>query len=106
MKLWILLGFILLLIFIVLTDKFRKEKTAEYKNDERWQQVRVAANSVVMKFYNLLVGVVCLGFFAVDIFVTKLVSIPLENILLYASFILMLRYPIEYFALLFFDREM
>lgn len=46
-----ILTFLLIAIaFILLADHFDKKKTAEYKNDERWQAVKLKANNVILKF--------------------------------------------------------
>lgn len=108
MKLVILLGLVLIGSFIYVTNQFKETKKVAYKNDERWQQIRLKADKVVLSYINLVVGLVCVGFFVADFVLDQgtSVTIAIIHALFIAFFVLALRYPVEYCALRYFDQKM
>ncbi|MBX8935336.1 hypothetical protein [Enterococcus gilvus] len=107
MSRWIaLIGLLIMFIFVLLSDSFSKRKEAEYKNDERWQQIKLKASGIVLKFFNVIVGINCLAFVFAALFVAPSASISLVMVFRYAFYILALRYPFEYFALRYYDNKL
>lgn len=107
MRRMVILGLLLFAgIFMFLTDCFVKKKKSEYKNDERWQQIKLKVNSIVLKYFNILAGAICIGMIYFDAFVLSAPVISVVRVLYYAFLLVMLRYPVEYFALRYYDGKL
>ncbi|MBO0450630.1 MULTISPECIES: hypothetical protein [Enterococcus] len=105
-KLLILLGLLILFLFILLKDSYSKKREVEYKNDERWQQIKLKSSVIVLKFYDMIIVLNCLAFFFTDLFNNHFASITLVKAFLYAFYIMLVRYPVEYFALRYYDQRL
>lgn len=107
MRRMVILGLLLIIgAFILLTNNFNDKKKAEYKNDERWQLIKLKVNSVILKYFNVIIGIVGLGFIFFDAFILNSPTIPIANALKYVFYLLLLRYPVEYFALRYYDGKL
>lgn len=99
----ILVYLIIALVFVFLSSGFKDKKEKEYKNDERWQLVKQKASKITLKYFDLLLVLICLGAFYYDLWDSQSI-ITLKRVFQYGFYIIMLRNPIEYFAFRYYDR--
>lgn len=97
---------VILVVFIQLAYSFNKKKEQEYKNDERWQQVKLKVNRIVLLFFNLIVCLVTFGFIYFKVIGDSSATITYMSVFQYAFNILLIRYPVEYFALRYYDDKL
>lgn len=97
---------ILLLIFIFLNTSFKDGMTKKYKNDERWQLIKLKSAEIVLKSLGILSIFVCSGYIYFTIIDSSNQIISLQNAFRIAFYAVTLRYPVEYFSLRYYDKAL
>ncbi|MDU5336992.1 hypothetical protein [Enterococcus sp.] len=91
--------------FLIAADSFEKKKKVEYKNDERWKEIVRKSKNKVMRYFNFISLVACLLSLVFQIFDNLSFKVELVDVLQVIFIILLFRYPVEYFSLKYFDKN-
>ena len=94
----------ILAIFMYLTERFKKQKKVEYKNDERWQVIRLKANQMILRYFYILGIVICISLATVLVLNLK-TEISLTTVVQVLFYGYLFQNPIEYYSLKYFDQE-
>ena len=89
-----------------LNTRYKSKMVELYKNDERWQLVRIKSADILLKFYDLIATIVSCGAIYFILFGTSTQTITLEHAFNYALYLMMLKYPVEYFSLRYYDKTL
>lgn len=96
----VLLGF---LQFRSMTLEEKKKK--EYKEDERWQLIQAKSYQIVTFYYDMLIGLFII-FYMVTMFTEFRFSLTGDNLFSIVGFVFIIRYPIKYLAIRYFDKRL
>lgn len=99
------LGLLTLLAFCLLVDAFKRQKDEEHGDTFQWQNVKIKTNSIILTFYQVIFSLIAVACILTDLFIGKDVLVSLDKMLWYSFFFLLLRYPLEYFALRFYENK-
>ncbi|WP_159721238.1 hypothetical protein [Enterococcus sp. CSURQ0835] len=99
------LGLLMLLTFRLLVDAYKRQKDEEHGDTFQWQSVKIKTNSIILTFYQAIFSLIAVACILTDLFIGKGVLISLDKTLWYSFFFLLFRYPLEYFALRFYEHK-
>lgn len=83
---------------------FQNSKTDEYKNDERWRMILAKRKTIVLYYYDLVMMFFALCYTLTLVFDLKF-TITESHLFLYGALIFLVRTPVEYFALRYYDKH-
>lgn len=95
-----------IIVFMFLNTRYKERKYTEYKNDERWQLVKAKSAETLLKFYDVVVVIISAGSVYFILFGNSTQTITLEHAFNYALYLVMFRYPVEYFSLRYYDKTL
>ncbi|MFC6181607.1 hypothetical protein [Lactiplantibacillus daowaiensis] len=102
----LLLALIILVLFLYLFANWQiANRQRKYRNDERWQLIRLRANTLTKAYYEGLVILICLVTVGL-LFTAGTVLIRLDRALLIAALLIMLGQIVEYLAIRRLDQQL
>lgn len=93
----------IIVFFIIQLLNYRKKKSREYKWDERWKAITMKASVIVMCYFKLLGVLIMIGFCFIVFFDIQY-ELSLADFFRIGTYILFFEYPVEYFALRYYDK--
>ena len=107
------LSIITLVVIIGLgwSQRYRRRKHDEYRNDERWQAIQAKVNRVVLKYYRIIGQLIAIGLIVLMFFTDHhnhlgQIQVGLGYALIAGAFLIMASDVVEVIAFKYFDNRM